>query len=276
MMRSLCIGAGLLMSCVSCARMAPSGGAAPQSGESPPKLVRDDHFVPVYPAALVRVAVPGEVVARLAVMGSGTVDVGATRIDAASNRMFADSLPLSLRTLRLRPARAGGRRVAGTVVIRFAFATAVCDTSGGRRYVTWQLDLAPPTINTVVCRQPILAGLYADAKRVAHATLSGLFSVSPDWESPNGFIACSASRVRGSIPVVKGRGVGIDLRGIVDWHLVDRLSGGRRARDRYFVTWEGDIWGPPASAHLGLDRYEFRPTRIIEAAVWKERACLDR
>ena len=118
-----------------------------------------------------------------------------------------------------------------------------------------------------------MAGLFPNAKKVAHATLSGLFSVSPDWESPNGFLICHADHVPIPVPMMPRRGLAIELRGIIDWTRVDTLNGGRHQGDRYFIRWEGDIYGPPASEHLGFGSYQFRPTHIVEAARWNDRSC---
>ena len=275
MNRSALLGVILLIAGTACGRNPPPSAVTP-APTTPPRLKRDRNFVPVYPAPLLQVGVGGSVVARLAVTESGRIDVVDSRTESATSSLLATSLPLSLATLHVTPARSGRHPIPGTMLVRFSFATASCDTAGGGRHLTWSPDSTPATIGIVYCRRPILAGAYPNAQRVAHATLSGLYSVSPDWESPSGFIICAASEVHGSLPQVRGRGVGIDVRKVRDWRLVDSLLGGRHPGDRYFVRWEGDVYGPPKTEHLGMDRYVFHPTRIVEAANWADRPCLRR
>ncbi len=232
------------------------------------------HFHPPYFRPLRIVGIQGSVDLRLEVTASGTVDTGSVRVVGGTRTQFATNLAGSFANLHVIPARAGGRPVAAPLTVRIEFRLLPCDTTGDARTTTWGADSTPPKITISQCYRPMMAGLSPDAKKLAHLTLSGMFSIGPDWESPDGFQLCASEHV--PIPLLKksprasptrtagDRGIGC---GSIP------ITGGRHSRDRYFIRWEGDIYGPSASEHLGVDRYQFRPTRILDAARWTERAC---
>ena len=269
------LGFGFIAACAAGGRTVPTVAAI--KGElrdtTPPRLTPDKHFAPPYYRPFRTVLVQGNVDLRLAVSASGTVDTSSVRVLGATQKAFATDLAGSFANLHLIPARSGGRPVAAALTVRLEFRLVPCDTTGDARNTTWGADSTPPKITIWQCYRPIMAGLFPNAKKLAHATLSGLLSISPDWESPTGFQPCPSDHVPNSLPKTSLRGIATDLRGVADWARVDTISGGRHPRDRYFIRWEGDIFGPPASEHLGGDRYQFRPTRILDAARWTEQSC---
>lgn len=266
---------GLLAACATGGGAAPSttGAVAGAADTTPPRLVPDRRFVPAYPKPLRQVGVQGSVDVGFNVLPSGAVDTSSVQVLHATVPMFAVGLRGSLAKLRLIPSRAAGHAIAGQLVVRITFRLASCDTTGNARRTAWDAEATPPTVTITQCFRPLMAGLFPGARKVAHARLRGLFSVSPDWESPNGFLICHGDHLPIPVPMTSPRGLAIDLRGITDWTRVDTLGGGRHQGDKYFIRWEGDIFGPPASGHLGIDRYEFRPTRIVEAARSSSRSC---
>lgn len=269
------LGIGFIAACAAGGRTAPTVTAA--TGElrdtTPPRLAPDKRFRPPYYGPLRMVGVQGNVDLRIAVAASGAVDTASVRVLAATQKAFTTDLAASFANLRLIPARMGGRPVAALMTVRVEFRLVPCDTTGDARQTTWGADSTPPKITIWQCYRPRMAGLFPNAKKLAHTTLSGLLLISPDWESPTSFQACASEHVPIPVPKTSPRGIGTDLRGVVDWVRVDTISGGRHPRDRYFIKWEGDIYGPPASEHLGVDRYQFRPTRILDAARWTEHSC---
>jgi len=266
---------GLIAACATGGQTVPGvrSSAVASRDSTSPRLAPDKRFAPLYAAPLRTVGVTGSVDVRLLVTPTGAIDTSFVQVLSASNQMFTAGLRGSFANLQVIPGRAAGHTISGILTIRVAFRLVDCDTTGGARRTTWDADSTPPTITIWQCYRPIMAGLYPNATKVAHTTLGGLLSISPDWESPTGFQICRSDRVRIPVPETSPGGIGIELRGVVDWASVDSISGGRHPRDRYFIRWEGDVYGPPASEHLGLDRYQFRPTRILEAARWTERSC---
>lgn len=267
---------GLIAACATGRQTVPGmrGGAVGSRDSAPPRLAPDKRFTPPYAVPLRRVGVTGNVEVSMLVEPTGAIDTSSVRVLSATNQMFAIGLRGSFVNLRVIPGRAAGRPISGNLKIQLAFRLVNCDTTGDARRTMWDADSTPPKITIWQCYRPIMAGLYPNAKKVAHATLSGLLSIAPDWESRTGFQVCRTDHARIPVPGASPSGIGVDLRGVVDWARVDAISGGRHPRDRYFVRWEGDVYGPPASEHLGADRYQFRPTRILEAARWTERSCV--
>ena len=79
---------------------------------------------PRYPDALRESGVDGRVVVRFVVDTLGRVDMGTVEVLQSTNEQFARSVREALPRARFAPAEAGGRRVASTIEMPFAFATA--------------------------------------------------------------------------------------------------------------------------------------------------------
>lgn len=272
-MRHCVIGVGLVAACATAGRPVPgTGGAVAAARDStPPRLVPDKHFVPPYSVPLRRVGATGNVDVSAVVLPSGAIDTSTVRIVAATFQALTPGVRESFANLRISPAHVAGRPVAGTLTLRITFRLVNCDTIGDARRTTWDADSTPPTITIWQCYRPLM---WTDMNwpKQGHVTLSGLFTQG-GWEGGESFTVCEGQKLPMRTQLSAKRGLTLDRRTKVDWTPLRAVNPTPREGDRFYVRWEGDIYGPPASEHLGIGSYHLLVSRIIEAARWSDKSC---
>jgi hypothetical protein len=272
-LRNCIVGFVLVTACATGWRSAPiaSGLSVGRADGTPPRLVPDKRFSPNYPMPLRTVGVQGNLLVTFAVTANGAMDTSSVRVVSATNQAFTVGLRGSLANLRFAPARKRGQPVGGALAIRIDFGLVNCDTTGGARRVTWAVDSDPPQVAIWQCYRPIM-WFDPSWNMRGHATLSGLYS-EVGWEGGSSFILCRGESLSIAVPTPSGRAVPLDRREKLDWTPLRMLTPTSSEDKRHFVKWEGDIIGPLASAHLGIESSRFRPVRILEAARWSDRSC---
>lgn len=268
------LGCGLIAACASGGRSTPTvaGLSSNARDTTPPRIFPDKRFMPPYYRPFRAVGVQGNVDLRLGVLVNGTIDTTTVRVLSATQKALATDLASSFANLRLVPARAAGRPVAAELTVRIAFRLVNCDTTGDARRTTWDADSTPPTITIWQCHRPLM-WIDMNWPKQGHTTLTGLF-IQGGWEGGESFTVCEGQKLPMRTQLSAKRGLGLDRRTKADWAPLRAVNPAPREGDRFYVRWEGDIYGPPASEHLGIGSYHLLVTRIIEAARWSDKSCV--